>query len=68
MALDPKGLYDEKGKKSGVLLKIKAFEKLVEELEDLHDLKTIYKQKNKKFRPIPYEKIKKELFGNDGKK
>ena len=37
-------LYSEEGKKTGVILAVKEFEKLIEELEDLHDLITAYKR------------------------
>jgi chaperonin cofactor prefoldin len=61
-------IFDEKGKKTGVLIRIKQFEKLMQELEDLKDLATVYERTGKKFKPIPYEKIRKELFGNAAKK
>lgn len=60
-------IFDEKGNKTGVLLRIKDFEKLMDELEDLKDLTVAYERRSKEFKPIPYEKIRKELFGNDEK-
>ena len=60
-------LYDEKGKKSGIVIKVKNFEKLMEELEDLHDLNMIYKRKKEKSKSVPYEEVRKKLFGDDGK-
>lgn len=61
-------IFDENGNKTGVLMAIKEFKKLLETLEDLNDLKTTYERINKNFKPIPYEKIRKELFGYDTKK
>lgn len=63
-----KFIFDEKGNKTGVLIRIKEFEKLMEELEDLKDLSTAYERTSKNFKQIPYEEIKKELFGDDAKK
>jgi hypothetical protein len=64
----PTLLYDDQGNKAGVLLKIKEFEKYMEELEDLHDLIAIYKHKIKPGKSIPYEKIREKMFGKDAKK
>lgn len=61
-------LYDEAEKKKGVLIKIKDFQKLMEQLEDLHDIYMAYERTSKKFKPIPYEQIRRELFCNDAKK
>ncbi len=63
-----KFMFDEKGKKTGVLIHIKDFKRLIEELEDLKDLAVAYERTSKNFKPIPYEKIRKELFGDDAKK
>jgi hypothetical protein len=41
MKLTPKFIYDENDKKVGVLLPISQFEKLIEEIEDFRDYKTI---------------------------
>jgi hypothetical protein len=62
-----KTLYDEDGNKTAVLMTIKYFEKLMEELEDLKDILTVYQRTRKKSTIIPYEKIRKEIFGNDAK-
>jgi hypothetical protein len=56
--------YDEGGNKTGVLMTVRYFENLIEELEDLHDILTVYERTSKPFTPIPYEKIQKELFGD----
>jgi hypothetical protein len=62
-----KTFYDEDGNKTGVLITMKEFEKLIEELEDLQDILTVYERTSKKSTPIPYEKIRKEMFGDDAK-
>jgi len=49
-------VIDDKGRKTGVLLSLKWYEKL---LEDLHDLAVIAERKNE--RPIPLEKMKRRL-------
>lgn len=63
-----KYIFNDKGKKTGVLISVEDFEKIMQELEDLQDLATVYEVKSKKFKPIPYEKIRKELFGKNAKK
>ena len=59
----PKIFYDDQGNKVGILLTHEAFEALVEQLEDAHDLYTAYKRM-KKGKTIPFDQIKKELFGH----
>lgn len=49
-------LIDETGKKTGVLLSIKEYEKL---LEDLHDLAVVAERKGEK--PIALEELKRRL-------
>ena len=57
--IKPKFVYDENNKKHGVLLSIKDFEILIEELEDYYDYELV-----KKLEPfdlkdtIPFEEIK----------
>ena len=60
-------LYDKDGNKTAVLMTMKYFEKLMEELEDLQDILTVYERTSKKSILIPYEKIRKEIFGDDKK-
>lgn len=67
IAASTKFIFDEKGNKTGVLMRINAFKKLIEDLEDLKDLTVAYERTSKKFKPIPYEQIRKELFGDDKK-
>ena len=52
-------LYDAKGKKTHVLLPFKSYEKLIEYLEDLDDVKAI--REVEKEIPIPWEAAKKIL-------
>lgn len=49
-------LVDDKGRKTGVLLSLKQYEKL---LEDLHDLAVIAERKSEK--PMPLEDLKRRL-------
>ena len=49
-------VIDEKGKKTGVLLSLKQYEKL---MEDLHDLAVVAERKNEK--PITLEEMKRRL-------
>ena len=68
LKISPEILYDEKGNAKGVLLKLNDFKKLIERLEDLHDLHMAYERTSKKFKAIPYKKIREELFGSNAKK
>lgn len=49
-------VVDDKGRKTGVLLSLKQYQKL---LEDLHDLAVIAEWKSEK--PIPLEEMKRRL-------
>ena len=51
-------IVDDKGRKTGVLLSLKQYEKL---LEDLHDLALIAERKSEK--PILLEEMKRRLGG-----
>lgn len=57
--------YDEQGNKVGIVLKIKEFEALMGELEDLKDSLIAKKRSARKGKLIPFEVVKKELFGDD---
>ena len=61
-------LVDEHGNKSSVLMTVKEFKKLMDDLEDLQDLDLAYKRMKIKSKPIPMEKVMKELLGNAAKK
>ena len=62
--IKPKFIYDERNKKRGVLLSVKDFELLIDELEDYYDYELV-----KKLEPfnleeaIPLEDVRKEIFG-----
>jgi len=62
-----KTIFDEKDNKIAVLLRIKDFERLMTELEDLKDLCVAYEVKSKNYKTIPYEQVRKELFGDKTK-
>ena len=55
----PHVLYDAHGKKSHVVLPIKAFQELIERLEDAEDIKAINAVEHE--RAIPWSKVKKRL-------
>lgn len=63
-----KFIFNEMGEKIQVIMRFRDFQKLMQELEDLSDLVTVYEVKSKKFKPIPYEKVIKEVFGKNAKK
>lgn len=62
MKIKPQFIYEESGKKKGVLLSSKDFEKLMDELDDL---KSLYiarvRTKNKNMKLIPFEQVKKRI-------
>jgi hypothetical protein len=59
-------LEDDQGNKTGVLLHVKDFEKLIESVENLQDMQTVFQRLHEK--SIPYEKVRSEIFGNARKK
>ncbi len=63
LKVNPQFFYDEKGKKTGVMLKFKEFETLIEQLEDLNDALTVYKRTSgKKIAGSPAEDVWKRLL------
>ena len=54
-------MYDEKNKKKGVILTIKEFELLIDNLEDLSDYEYIQKYGNKKTKVFPLETVMSEI-------
>lgn len=62
--INPKFLYDEKNKKRGVLLSVKDFELLIEEIEDYYDYELV-----KSLEPFDFEgatsleDVRKEILG-----
>ncbi len=61
-------LVDEHGNKTSVLMDIKQFKKLMYNLEILQDLDLVYKRMSVKSKPIPFDDVMKELFGDVAKK
>ena len=59
---------DEHGNKTSVLMDIKQFKKLMNDLEVLQDLDLVYKRMSVKSKPIPFDDVMKELFGDVAKK
>ncbi|HEV2832090.1 MAG TPA: hypothetical protein VGW31_08920 [Hanamia sp.] len=51
--MTPQFLIDAKGKKTGVFLSMKDYKKLMEELEELDDIKAYDKAKKKNEKTIP---------------
>ncbi len=63
-----KFLVNEKGNKTGVLIRVNVFEKLLDELENIKDIALVYEVTSKKMKTVPYEQVKKEMFGEGKKK
>ena len=57
----PQFITDEKGKKLAVVLPIKDYYKLMEELEDLEDIKEFEKAMSRKQEYIPFEQAIEEI-------
>ena len=56
-------MYDNKGKKKiGVILKVKDFEKLIDELEDIQDYEFIKKHEGEVTKNIPLEEVFKSIL------
>jgi hypothetical protein len=54
-------ITDTTGKKMGVILPIRDYEKLMEGLEELEDIKAYDRAKIRKSKPIPFEQALKEI-------
>ena len=54
-------ITDTTGKKMGVILPIREYEKIMEELEELEDIKAYDRAKTYKSEPIPFEQAVKEI-------
>ena len=59
----PKFAYDEKGKKIGVLLTIRDFKQIIDELEDLSDYELIKERAGKKEKTFTPEEVLAEIIG-----
>ena len=54
-------ITDTTGKKTGVILSIRDYEKIMEDLEELEDIKAFDRAKTRKSEPIPYEQALTEI-------
>jgi hypothetical protein len=54
-------ITDTTGKKMGVILPIRDYEKIMGELEELEDIKAYDRAKVRKSEPIPFEQAQKEI-------
>lgn len=54
-------ITDITGKKVSVILPIRDYEKILEELEELEDIKAYDRAKTRKSKPIPFEQAVKEI-------
>ena len=54
-------ITDDTGKKLSVILPIKDYEKILDELEELEDIKAYDRAKARKSDPVPFERAVKEL-------
>ena len=54
-------ITDIKGKKTSVILPIRDYEKIIEALEELEDIKAYDRAKSRKSEPIPFEQAVKEI-------
>ncbi len=68
MTLNESFVVDAKGKKVSVLLPIKDYQKLLEELEELEDIKAYDKATNRKQQFIPLDKALNEIEATRKKK
>jgi PHD/YefM family antitoxin component YafN of YafNO toxin-antitoxin module len=68
MTLNESFVVDAKGRKVSVLLPIKDYQKLLEELEELEDIKAYDKATNRKQEFIPLDKALKEIEAGRKKK
>ncbi len=68
MTLNENFVVDAKGKKVSVLLPIKDYQKLLEELEELEDIKAYDNATNRKQEFIPLDQALKEIEATRKKK
>lgn len=54
-------ITDSTGKKVSVILPIREYEKMLEELEELEDIKAYDRAKARKSEPVPFEQAVKEI-------
>lgn len=54
-------ITDTKGKKMSVILPIREYEKIIEALEELEDIKAYDRAKSRKSEPIPFDQAVEEI-------
>ena len=60
LKISPRFVRGEKGRKKGVVLKMREFEKLIDRLEDASDYEYAKKYLGKNIKGIPLEEVMKE--------
>jgi len=63
--ITPQYIVDEKGRRTGVILDIKLFEAMLEELEDIYDVAEAEKIIKKGEKGYTHEEVKKSLLEED---
>ncbi len=58
----PRFIYDEEGEKTGILLTLRDFERIVEELEDFYDYEIVKKRSKKKEKTFTPEQVMAEIL------
>ena len=61
--IEPMFVYDEKGKKTGVMINPSDFEIVREELEDYYDYKMLKRRSKKKYKTFTPEEVLAEILG-----
>jgi len=59
--IEPKFMHDNTGKKIGIVLSIKTFEKLINKLEDIEDYEYIQKYGEKKTKVFSLDEVINEI-------
>ena len=59
---NPQFVYDESGKKVGVVLRLSEFEKLIDKLEDISDYEYALKHQDKKTKGRPLDEVMAEIL------
>ena len=61
--INPRFIYNEENKKTGVLLTIRDFERAIEELEDFYDYEIIKEREGKIKKTFTPEEVMSEIIG-----
>ena len=59
--MKPKFITDAQGNRKELIMSMKSFDKIIEELEELEDIRLAQKALSEKGKPIPFEQCIKEL-------